>query len=96
MDALLFIHICTTFPNLRLLVFDVGSLSYDFLLIDTFSPTLISSTLLELHVNLISFSDCLYILDGRFNQLCTLHVKIVSIGPSTLVINNKVDVFIKI
>jgi len=94
-DALLFIHICTVFPNLRFLIFHVRSLSYEFL-INTFSPTLISSTLLELHVNLICFTDCLYILDGRFNQLRTLRVEIISISRSILVTNNKVDVLIKI
>ncbi|CAF1509746.1 unnamed protein product [Rotaria magnacalcarata] len=32
-------------------------------------PTISSSTLLELHVILETFTDCLYLLDGRFNSL---------------------------
>jgi len=56
-------------------------------------PTVISSTFLELHVSLKNFSDCLYLLDGRFNQLCVLHVNISTITRSRLTINNKVDYF---
>ena len=41
-----------------------------------FSPTIFSSTLLELHIKLVKFHDCLYLLDGRFNQLRKFHVDI--------------------
>jgi hypothetical protein len=51
------------------------------------SSTVFSSNLLELHINLEHFTDCLYLLDGRFNQLCTLYVNISVIILSHVVIN---------
>ncbi|CAF1678839.1 unnamed protein product [Rotaria magnacalcarata] len=42
-------------------------------------PTVFPSTLLELHVNLQDFIDCLYLLDGRSNQLHILYVDILFI-----------------
>lgn len=39
-------------------------------------PTFNSSTLQELYVSVESAGDLLYILDGRFNQLRTLHVHV--------------------
>ncbi len=53
-------------------------------------PTVASSTLLELHVCLRYFDDCLYLLDGRFNQLHTFCVDLKHIVSSGLTIN-KVD-----
>ncbi|CAF1475193.1 unnamed protein product, partial [Rotaria sordida] len=54
------------------------------------SPNIFSSTLLHLHVIVDTFGDCLYLLDGRFNQLNTFDVTIyfgnVSVSP---LINNK-------
>ncbi|UJR11114.1 hypothetical protein I4U23_015296 [Adineta vaga] len=41
---------------------------------DHSSPTFASSTLTELYVTLRDFTDLLYLLDGRLNQLRTLHV----------------------
>ncbi|CAF4656270.1 unnamed protein product, partial [Rotaria sp. Silwood2] len=43
------------------------------------SHTFRSSTLLKLNVRIQSFDDCLYLLDGRFNQLHTLYVDLTSI-----------------
>ncbi|CAF0927994.1 unnamed protein product [Rotaria sordida] len=43
----------------------------------------------KLHVYLKNFNDCLYLLDGRFNQLRILHVNIDCIIISNLTINNK-------
>ncbi|CAF2703492.1 unnamed protein product [Rotaria sp. Silwood2] len=39
-----------------------------------FFPNIRSSTLLKLIINVHSFDDCLYLLDGRFDQLHTLRV----------------------
>jgi hypothetical protein len=39
---------------------------------DTFLPNFHSSTLLKLTISVQCFYDCLYLLDGRFNQLHTL------------------------
>ena len=43
-------------------------------------PSLFSSTLLELHINVYLFDDCLYLLDGRLNQLHTLFVNVYDIS----------------
>ncbi|CAF0795699.1 unnamed protein product [Rotaria sordida] len=43
----------------------------------------------ELHVTLKTFNDCLYLLDGRFNRLHTLHVDVSTIHCSDLTISNK-------
>ncbi|CAF3506245.1 unnamed protein product [Rotaria socialis] len=86
---LLFPHILTTFTNLQYLSFGSSSFWYQQLSFNISSPTIISSTLLELYVCLNTFIDCLYLLDGRFNQLCKFYVKIEFITISRLTINNK-------
>ncbi|CAF3927415.1 unnamed protein product [Rotaria sordida] len=85
----LFKHILTIFTNLRYLNFGPSSIWYQKLSFDTQFSTMISSSLLELHVRLQDFIDCIYLLDGRFNQLHTLHVNITYIMSSNLTINNK-------
>ncbi|CAF4097701.1 unnamed protein product, partial [Rotaria sordida] len=40
------------------------------------SPMFFSSTLVELHINVYYFDDCLYLLDGRLHQLHTLFVRV--------------------
>ncbi|CAF3082595.1 unnamed protein product [Rotaria sp. Silwood2] len=42
-------------------------------------PTFHSSTLQKLNIKIQCFDDCLYLLDGRFNQLNTLYVDLLSI-----------------
>jgi hypothetical protein len=69
-----------------------SSVGHQYLSFNISPPTVISSTLLELYVDLDIFSDCLYLLDGRFNQLRTFHVNIDFI-ILRFVINNKVDYF---
>ncbi len=54
-------------------------------------PTISSSTLLELHVRLGCFIDCLYLLDGRFDQLQKLSVNIHDILSPQIIIDNKVN-----
>ena len=90
---LLFTHILTTFTNLQYLSFGSSSFWYQQLSFNVSSPTVISSTLLELHVFLDSFIDCLYLFDGCFNQLRTFYVKMEFITISRLTINNKVNHF---
>ncbi len=70
-----------------------SSLWFQYLSFDKSPPTVISSTLLELYVGLNKFSDCLYLLDGRFNQLHTFHVNIEFITSSRSIINSKVQYF---
>jgi hypothetical protein len=89
----IFTQIFTVFNNLQYLNFN--SLSYyQELSFDISRLTVSSSTLLELHINLKSTIDCLYLLDGRFSQLHTLHVKVsYIISSSQLSMYNKVNHF---
>ena len=52
--------------------------------------TFSSSTLVELHINVSLFDDCLYLLDGRFSQLRTLFVNVSDIVPLQSSLSNKV------
>ena len=92
-NEVFFTHIITTFPNLRSLEIGRSRTWFQHISFQISSPTVISSTLLKLKVCLESFSDCLYLLDGRFNQLHTLDVHIVSIFTPRQTINNKVNNF---
>lgn len=61
--------------------------------------TFSSSTLVELHINVARFGDCLYLLDGRFDRLRSFYVKISIISshlmnPSST-IDNKVGYICK-
>jgi len=56
-------------------------------------PRFFSSTLTELHINLEDSNDCLYLLDGRFNNLRVLYVNIGFIFPRSVMIGNKVNYF---
>ncbi|CAF0723902.1 unnamed protein product [Rotaria sp. Silwood1] len=87
-NKLIFTDIFTTFTNLQSLNFHPFPTCYQELSFKNSPPTLYSSTLLELYVNVTYFTDCLYLLDGRFNQLHTLYVKISWIWPSSLTIDN--------
>ncbi|CAF1175989.1 unnamed protein product [Adineta steineri] len=66
------------FKNLKQFSVDgTGYRSYPFLtLCNLPSTTLFSSTLIYLYINVCSFDDCLYLLDGRLKQLTTLIVHI--------------------
>ena len=77
----LFERIFDVLTNLRCLIFD-SPLTYKCNQRFSFRnqpSTFFSSTLLELHVSVTSFVDCLYLLDGRFNQLRTFHIKMLDI-----------------
>ncbi len=80
------------FSNLQYLKFGPSSSVYHRLTLHPSLPNVFSSTLLELHVVLDSYIDCLYLLDGRFNQLHTFCVLICSFsGPLSMTINNEVN-----
>ncbi|CAF1492795.1 unnamed protein product [Rotaria sordida] len=87
-SGIVFAHIFTMFINLQYLNFGPSSISYQQLTFDMSPSTVLSSNLLELHVHVLNFADCLYLLDGRFNQLHTFHVNISYISSNTLTINN--------
>jgi len=93
-DTFIFTHIFTMFTDLQCLNFAPCSILCQGLSFDISSPSIFSSNLLELHVNLETFTDCLYLLNGRFNQLRKFYVNICMIVPSHLVIDNQVNYFI--
>lgn len=93
MNTRILAHIFTTFSNLQYLNFCESSMWNQRLSFINPYPGINSSTLLELHIRLMSFSGCLYILDGRFNKLHTLHVDVKSISPSDIRSNNQVNYF---
>ncbi|CAF2822387.1 unnamed protein product [Rotaria sp. Silwood2] len=89
-NALLFMHVCNTFTNIRYIDFSPSSIWYQRLIFFGISlPTVVSSTLLELHAYLDTFTDCLYLLDEQFNQLHTLDVNIDVILSSRFTNNNQ-------
>ncbi|CAF2565517.1 unnamed protein product [Rotaria sp. Silwood2] len=57
-------------------------------LFDMPSPIVTSSNLLELHIWMTHFTDLLYLLDGRFNQLHTFHVNILIIKCTSSTIHS--------
>ena len=86
-----FTHILSTFSNFRRLNLNPNALWHQHLSFDTLSPSVRSSTLLELHVCVFDFNDCLRLLDGRFRQLRIFDVKIDSLFASLSdVIDNEV------
>jgi hypothetical protein len=91
LNRLLFIQMLNIFPNLKYLNFDINLYSCHQLSFRMLPLGVVSSTLLELHVSLDDFDDCLYLLDGRFNQLHTLHVDVGFISTLILTIDNKVN-----
>lgn len=75
----IFTRILNTLSNLN--YFKFISLSDDYeqhLSFERNSPKFFSSNLLELHVHVCDFNDCLYLLDGHFEQLRTFNIIISS------------------
>jgi hypothetical protein len=75
-DTLIFIHILNMFTNLQYLNFNPYFFCNQRISFCSSLPPIFSSTLLELHIKVMYIEDCLYLLDGRFNQLRTLYVYI--------------------
>lgn len=76
MNALLFTNILTNFTNLKYLNFAPTSYCNQELSFYLSPPTIFSSALQELHVKVACMDDCLYLLDGRFNQLQKLDIHV--------------------
>mgnify|MGYP006933269977 FL=1 len=91
----LFEQILTTFVNLRSLMYCPSKMFYQCLFFDTLPSSLISSILLELHVCVNTFTECLYLLDGRFKQLRLFDVQIHVIDYSTVTLDNKVTCYLE-
>ncbi|CAF3234138.1 unnamed protein product [Rotaria sp. Silwood2] len=87
-NTIIFQHIINLFTNLQYLNFCPSSIWYSNISFDCLIENLVSSTVLELHVTVNNFDDCLYLLDGRFNQLRTLHVNVSDIHSAELTIDN--------
>ncbi|CAF3716482.1 unnamed protein product [Rotaria socialis] len=85
----IFTHLCAMFTNLRYLNFGPSLSKCQQLSLGTSSLAVVSSTISELHICVPCFMDCLYLLDGRFNQLHTLYVYITFIYVPQETINNK-------
>ncbi|CAF4763527.1 unnamed protein product, partial [Rotaria sp. Silwood2] len=73
-------YIFTVFINLTHLIFYDGSyINNARLLFDIPSSSFSSSSLLVLNIKVQTFDICLYLLDGRFNQLHTLNIELANI-----------------
>ncbi|CAF4560843.1 unnamed protein product [Rotaria sp. Silwood2] len=86
-NTIIFQRIIKIFINLQYLNFCPSSIWYSKLSFDSLVKDL-SSNLLELHVTVNNFDDCLYLLDGHFNELRKFHVNISDIHSAQLTINN--------
>jgi hypothetical protein len=75
-NAIIFNRIFTMLTNLQYLNFGRSSMCDERLFFCFTLPTVISTNLLELHVCLENFYDCLHLLDVHFNQLRTLYVDV--------------------
>jgi hypothetical protein len=85
-----FNRILTVFTNLTYLYcHPVFESDQPLLSFEEKTPIFFSSALLELHINVASLSDCLYLLDGRLNQLRTFHIDIDFVGRPSSLINQK-------
>ncbi|UJR13260.1 hypothetical protein I4U23_000281 [Adineta vaga] len=82
----IFMNIFTMFSNLQYLNYCSSSIYNGRFLFINLKPNINSSTLVELHICLSWFCDCLYMLDGRFNNLQTFYVDIECI--SSVYMNN--------
>ncbi len=63
--------------------------------IDIPLPNIFSSTLLTLNIKVSDFMDCLYILDGRFNNLQSLDIDLMMIYPLLEQVENQVSLIIR-
>ncbi|CAF1513899.1 unnamed protein product [Rotaria magnacalcarata] len=82
--SLIFSLILANFTNLRCLKFN-SSLSFnDTTTFHVPDETTISSTLLELHVSVADMTDCMCMLDGRFDQLRVFYITVYSSLPRSL------------
>ena len=89
-DTHVFGCIFNMFINLQYLNFSSFFLSCQRISFGFSLPTVFSPCLLELHVKVVFVDDCLYLLDGRFNQLQALYVDIAFSSPRSMLKINKV------
>ncbi|CAF3350086.1 unnamed protein product [Rotaria socialis] len=86
-------HIFTVFIQLTHLIFYESSYEHTVrLLFYIPSRRISSSTLLVLRISVQCFHHCLFILDGRFNQLHTLHIHLANLGPPEAIIKSQAEI----
>ena len=90
-DREIFTSVLSSFNNLEYLNFDSYLNHYQNPSSRISFPPVFSSNLFELCIKVRSFADCLYLLDGRFNQLRRFLVDLYSFGYSSSEINNEVQ-----
>ncbi|CAF4071255.1 unnamed protein product [Rotaria sordida] len=88
-NNIVFSKIFTMFINLQYLSFGPWTNLRPPSLFEMPYPSAISSNLLELHICGTFFTDLLYLLDGRFNQLHTFHVNIIFFHCTTSAIHSR-------
>ena len=89
-------HILTFFKNLKeLSIIGPSAISmYPGLLLCYLPSTTFSSPILtHLYINVKTFDDCLYLLDGRLGKLTTLCVNIYSIDEYSRIVHNMVSFY---
>ena len=86
-------HVLTMFPNLQILTLAQNEFGYQYIFFSTLTLTVMSSTLLELHICLVVFDQCLCLPDGHFNQPRTFYADVQNISSSPLTVANQVDYF---
>ncbi len=92
-------HILTFFKNLKSLsVIEPSARLYypgypGLSLGDLPSTTFSSSILTYLYINVKTFDDCLYLLDGRLRKLRILYVTVYSIDKSSGIVHNVVSFY---
>jgi hypothetical protein len=90
----IYAHILAFFKNLKILrIIEPSVVSYPPLSLCHLPSTTFSSPILtHLYINVVTFDDCLYLLDGRLKQLTTLFVT-VYIDTSSCIIHNMVSLY---
>ena len=89
-------HILTFFKNLKeLSIMGPSAISmYPGLSLCYLPSTTFSSPILtHLYINVKTFDDCLYLLDGRLRKLTTLCVNVYSIDTSSGIVHNMVSFY---
>ncbi|CAF0814612.1 unnamed protein product [Rotaria sordida] len=90
----IFTSIFEMFTNLDYLNFTANSIDHQQLSFEISSPpSIVSANVLKLIINVDSFNDCLYVLDGRFENLHTLCIRISRIHSDEIIRNNKEILF---
>jgi hypothetical protein len=88
----IYAHILRFFKNLKKLNVDSSHESYPPLsLCDLSLNSFSSSTLTHLCINVNTLDDCLYLLDGRLQQLTTLSVNVDIIDDSSTIVHSMVN-----